>query len=336
VREVGAHALAAAAAFAVITVLHIVFGELAAKSVALWRPEGTAMVVVPPTNLFLRAFWPAIRLLNGLANGALGLFGLKAPSGHHVYSSEEIRMLVTESQRHGAVEPDEAQLVHRAFRFGERTAVEVMVPRVAVRGVPLGSTVRDAVAAVREAGYTRLPVYEESLDAIRGMVHTKDLMLALADGRDDEPIERSLRPVLAVPGTKLVVDLLDEMRDQRRPLAVILDEYGGTAGIVTLEDLLEEIVGEIPGEFRQERRLVHLRQPNRIVVDAAIPLEELNEMLGTALPTEHANTLGGFLFHRLGAVPERGRSVEEAGLVFTVLSASRTRIETVEIRRASG
>ncbi|MDQ7850279.1 MAG: hemolysin family protein [Armatimonadota bacterium] len=332
-QEATTRVVAIVLAFALITTLHIVFGELAAKSLAIWRPEATALVVTPPTELFSRLFRPFIWVLNGAANATLSLFGLRAPSGRHVYSPEEIRLLVSESRRAGVVEEEEALLVHRVFKFADRLVEEVMVPRVSVRGVPNSAAVVEAVAAVREAGFTRLPVFSEDLDHIVGMVHAKDLLVAQAEGREGEPVDRVMRPVLYVPEMKPVVDLLEEMRRQGIQLAVVLDEFGGTSGIVTIEDLLEELVGEIPGEFRPERRLVVLQQPDRIVVDAAIPLDELNERFHIALPTTAANTLGGFIFHHLEAIPEAGTTFRYQGLEFRIESATRTRIGLVQIRR---
>lgn len=333
IRQGALHVMAGVLAFLIITILHIVFGELAAKSAALWRPEGTALVVVPPTEVFHRVFRPFIWLLNSAANGTLGLFGLRAPSGHHVYSSEEIGMLVTESQRAGAVEREEAVFVHRVFRFTDRVAEEVMVPRVSIQGLPKESTVGESIAVVREAGYTRVPVFAESLDRIVGMVHVKDLLLAEVDGDGRRPLEQIMRPVLYVPETKAVVDLLEEMRTKGTQLAVVLDEYGGTAGMVTIEDLLEELVGEIPGEFRKAPRLIVTQQPDRIVVDAAIPLETLNEAFRISLPTEEANTLGGFIFRQLGSIPEAGTVFRYDDLEVKIDSATRNRIELVQIRK---
>jgi CBS domain containing-hemolysin-like protein len=329
------HVIAGGLAFAFITILHIVFGELAAKSAAIWRPEGTALIVTPPTQAFYRLFRPFIWLLNSMANGTLGLFGLRAPSGHHVYSSEEIGMLVSESQRAGAVEEEEALLVHRAFRFTDRVVEEVMVPRVSIQGLPRNATVRESIAVVREAGYSRLPVFEGDLDNIVGMAHVKDLLLAEVDGHGQDPVERIMRPVLYTPATKPVVDLLEEMRGQGVHLVVVLDEYGGTAGIVTIEDLLEELVGEIPGEFRRERRLIILQRPDRIVVDAAISLDALHEAFPMGLRVEGVNTLGGFIFHHLGSVPEKGRTFTHGNLEFKIESASPNRVELVQIRRLS-
>jgi CBS domain containing-hemolysin-like protein len=332
-RATAAYVVAGAIAFSIITALHIIFGELAAKGAALARPEATALVVAPPTALFHQVFRPVIWLLSSTANGVLGVFGIRAPSGRHVHSPEEISTLVAESQRAGAIEEKEATFVHRIFRFADRVAEEVMVPRVSVRGVPRTSAIRESIALTREAGFTRYPVFDESVDRIIGMVHAKDLLIALADGRGEDAVEVLMRPVLYVPETKAVVDLLDEMRRQGTQLAVVIDEYGGTAGIVTLEDLLEELVGEIPGEFRKERPLVITQRPDRMVVDAAIPLDDLNRILGADFPMDEANTLGGFIFRALGSVPSAGTTFRHEPFELRIESVAANRIGLVQIRR---
>jgi CBS domain containing-hemolysin-like protein len=178
-----------------------------------------------------------------------------------------------------------------------------------------------------------LPVFAEDLDNIVGMVHVREVLLAEVDGHGDEPVEKIMRPVLHTPEMKPVVDLLEEMRHKGIHLAVVLDEYGGTKGIVTIEDLVEELVGDIPGEFRRERRLILLQRPDRIVVDAAIPLDALNEAFPMALEVEGVNTLGGFVFHHLGSVPEAGRTFTHGDLEFKIESATPNRVELVQIRR---
>jgi putative hemolysin len=197
-----------------------------------------------------------------------------------------------------------------------------------------GATIREAVEAIRHHRFTRLPVYEDdNREKLIGVVHAKDLMLALADGRDDERITAYVRPVIYVPETKLVVDLLEEMRRGGSQLAVVVEEYGSLAGIVTIEDLLEEIVGEIPGESRPASPLVHVNQPDRIVVDATIDLTMLNETFDIDLPDDEANTLGGFLFYRLGHIPEPGAKHTFRDLEFTVETVVGRRIGRVQIRK---
>jgi len=290
-------------------------------------------VVAPPTDLYYRLFRPFIWLLNSAANATLSLFGLRATTGRHVHSAEEIRLLVTESQKAGSVEEEEAILVLRAFKFVDRVTKEVMVPRTAVAAIPKDLVILDAIAVVRQAGYTRLPVFEADLDHIVGMVHVRDLLFAQMDGRQQEPVAAVMRPALHVPGTKPVADLLDEMRRLKTQLAVVLDEYGGTAGIATLEDLLEELVGEIPGEFRAEPRRIVFQRPDLAMVDASVALDELNEALGVSLPVAEANTLGGFIFRQVGTIPHAGMTVRYKRLEFKIETVTGNRIGLVEVRK---
>lgn len=333
-REVTLHSIAATLAFTIITALHIIFGELAPKSVALWNAEATALVVVPPTDAFYRLFRPFIWALNTIANRTLKIFGLRAPGGRHVaFGREELVMLVGESRRAGAVEHEEESLVRRVFRLTDRTVGETMVHRMNVISVPGTATVVEVIEIVRQHAFTRLPVYGKHREEIVGTVHAKDLLLALASGRGGDPVSAIMRPVLYVPETKLVVDLLEEMRRGGSQLAVVIEEYGSMAGIVTIEDLLEEIVGEIPGESRPSKPLVHLQQPDRIVVDATIDLVALGDLFDIRLPDEEANTLGGFIFHHIGSIPEPGAKFALGDLEFTVETVVGRRIGRVQIQR---
>ncbi|HET6948093.1 MAG TPA: hemolysin family protein [bacterium] len=328
------HAIAGTLAFTFITAAHIIFGELAPKSIALWNPEATALVAVPPTDLFYRIFRPFIWVLNTTANGALHLFGLRAPTGRHVaLARDELVMLIGESRRAGVVEHEEESLVRRVFRLTDRVVGDIMVHRTAVVGIPRTATVTDAVAVVRERGFSRIPVFKDTPDEIVGAVRAKDLLLEVASGRGTARLDTVMRPVLYVPETKPVVELLEEMRHGRSQLAVVLEEYGSTAGIVTIEDVLEEIVGEIQGESRPQPKLVYLSQPDRIVVDATIDLPALNDIFGIALDTDQATTLGGFIFHHLGRIPEAGERFTTGELAFTVESVIGRRIGRVEIRK---
>lgn len=328
------HAVATTTAFVVITALHIIFGELAPKSIALWSAETTALATVPPTEVFYRIFKPFIWTLNATANGALRLFGLRAPSGRHVaLARDELVMLVGESRRAGVVEHEEESLVRRVFRLTDRTVGEIMVHRTAVVGIPHAATVADAVAVIRERGFSRIPVFGETQEQIIGAVRAKDLLLELEAGRAQVPVETVMRPVLHVPETKPVVELLEEMRGGRSQLAVVLEEYGSTAGIVTIEDVLEEIVGEIPGESRPQPKLIYATQPNCIDVDATIDLPALNEVFGIQLRGADAATLGGFIFHHLGRIPDPGERFTLGELEFIVHSVIGRRIGRVEIRK---
>lgn len=329
-----AHAIAVTIAFVIITALHIVVGEQAPKNLALWNAEATALATVPPAEGFFRIFKPFIWALNALANATLSLFGWRAPTGRPLaLAREELVMLLSESRRAGVVEHEEESLVRRVFRLTDRTVGEIMVHRTVVVGIPRTATVNDAVALIRERGFSRIPVLGETSEEIVGAVRAKDLLLELAAGRGEGRVDAVMRPVLYVPETKPVVDLLEEMRTGRSQLAVVLEEYGSTAGIVTIEDVLEEIVGEIPGESHPQPKLIYAAQPNCIDVDATIDLPTLNEVFGIQLSSDDAATLGGFIFHQLGRIPEAGERFAIGDLEFIVHSVIGRRIGRVEIRR---
>ena len=344
------HGVAVGISFALITALHIVAGELAPKGLALQKAEGTALWVARPLQLFEFAFrWP-IRLLNGIGNSVLRLFGLQPASGHEmVHSVEELRVLVRATQQAGGVEESEARIASRAFSFADLTAGALMTPRTEVDGVPAVATWPDVLAAIGRTHHSRLPVYQGSLDEIVGVLYVQDVARALAHGAGshgeqgegagtdagnvgpDRPagdLRALLRPVVAVPESKPADDLLEEMRASGRYFAVVLDEYGGTAGIVTLEDLIEALVGPMKQEWadaqsagsdqprEQEAPLVVRDADASLVVDGLLRLEEWEEATGLRLDAaDHAavETLGGLVMARLGRVPAVGDEVEIGG-----------------------
>lgn len=331
--SVAAHSAAFVTAFGLITTFHIIVGELAPKSIALWHPERTAMLVIPPTHFFLIVFRPFIRLLNGLANLTLGIFGLRSPVGHHVVTSEDFGMLASESVDAGVIGEEEARIVQRTFRFAGRQAHDVMVPRPSVHAVQASWALPEIAQAFQETGFTRLPVYETNLDEISGVIVSKDVLSALIEGRSDVDASVLTRPINMVPETKDLAELLDQMRLERTHMAVVVDEYGVTAGIVTMEDLIEEIVGEITSEHRKEEEMLEWIDESSVVVDAAISLDDLNQELGVELGDEDINTLGGYVFRELGRVPAVGERFERDGIEFSVVSMVRNRVGDVILKR---
>src|SRR5262245_39829927 len=252
-----AHSIAVAISFAVITALHIVLGELAPKTIALERPESTALWVVKPTELFMKAFWPFIRLLNGTGRAVVNLLGLRSRGGHAmVHSEEELKMLVTASQEAGVLEEQEEQMLHRVFGFADLTAGQVMLPRtelVAVSDTTSGEILLDEVA---RAGFPTLPVYRDNLDNVVGILHVTDLINALAAGNGDVSAGSLAREVLTVPVTIAADDLVVTLRRRRMREAIVIDEYGGTAGLVTFEWLMDRIVGDVGGSAGNVGRII--------------------------------------------------------------------------------
>ena len=250
IAEATAHSIAVAIAFAIVTALHIVLGELAPKTIALDKPESTALLVVKPTELFMKAFWPFIRVLNGTGRAVVRMLGLHGGGRHSmVHSEAELKMLVTASQEAGVLEEQEEQMLHRVFGFADLTAGQVMIPRTELVAVAAEIELRDLLIKIGHGTHTRLPVYRTDLDDVVGMLHVTDLLKALAAGDMSVNAGALAREVLAVPVTLGADDLLAEMRRRRVREALVIDEYGGTAGLVTFESLMERIIGEIPASL---------------------------------------------------------------------------------------
>ena len=334
---VATHTVASAIAFAIITVLHIVLGELVPKTLALLYPEKISAAVVAPLLGFSWLMAGPIVLLNGIANGLVSLLGLRPPGEHgRLHSPEEIRMLVEQSGEGGALGVQDARMLEGVFEFSEKTAGDVMTPRTEMIVLPAALSVPEAADRVAAARRSRYPVVADSIDSIIGVVHAKDVLAALRASPDAELVTLA-RPPLFVPRTKEVEDVLVDMKRLKVHLAVVLDEYGGTAGLVTMEDLLEEIVGPIFDEHdRVERHLTAaVETPEGTLLPGATPVADFNKRYGTGLDAEEYATLGGFLFGELGRLPVPGDTVEAEGMVFEIVQMSANRITQVRMRRAA-
>ena len=327
--EIAVHGVASAVAFAFITFLHIVLGELTPKALALLYPELTSRWVTGPLIVFAVATNPFIWLLNGAANATLRLFRLRAPGEHErVHSPEEILMLVEQSQQAGKMERDDARLLAGVFEFSEKNARKVMTPRTAMVALPQGATLAQAADRVAAAGRSRYPVFRDSLDDITGIVHAKDVLAALRREGEAAALAPLLRPAHFVPGSREVEDVLADMKLRKVHMVIVLDEFGGTAGLVTMEDLLEEIVGQIEDEYDRPR--VSTAAPAPGAAPAVFPgnaeLGEVNEKCGLALASGDYTTLGGFLFGALGRLPKVGDRVQVKGGAFEVVAMDGRRV----------
>jgi putative hemolysin len=270
---------------------------------------------------------PFIWLLNGAANRVRRLRGARAPSERaHVQSPEEIRMLVEQSEQRGAVSREDARLIAGVFEFSEKNAREVMTPRTAMVALPVAADLAGVADRVAAAGRSRYPVCGESLDDIVGVVHAKDILAALRQPGPAARLRELLRPAHFVPGTREVEDVLADMKRLKVHLAIVLDEFGGTAGLVTMEDLLEEIVGQIYDEYDRPEKASVTAESGRVAVAGATPLEEVNRRLGLALRSEDYATLGGYLFGALGRLPAAGDRVAVAGGWFEVTAMEDRRV----------
>jgi CBS domain containing-hemolysin-like protein len=326
------HVVSATVAFLIITALHIVLGELAPKTVALASPETISLWVAKPTELFMRGFWPFIRILNGMGRAVVTAFGFKAPSGHAlVHSEEELKMLVTASQEAGVLEEQEEQMLHRVFGFGDLTAGQVMIPRTEMMALPLAAALPDVIALVAATPHSRLPVYRNGPDDVVGILHVKDLFKVLASPDASFDLSALLREPLTVPETLPCDDLLAEMQRRGTHHGLVIDEYGGTAGLVTFERLMARIVGDIDGEQRWPR-FTYLADGS-VLVDGLALVRDVNERFGLHIDEETYNTIGGYVLGRLGRRPRIGDYIDVEGRTLRVEALDGLRVARVFLQR---
>ena len=329
-----ASVIAFALAFLIITFLHVVVGELVPKGIALGYAERVALAVSTPVRAFFVVFKPLIWVLQQSSEVVLRALGLTPPGGEmEVYSEAELKMLLSRSTEEGQLERQEQEMLYKVFDFADKEVSAVMVPRPEVVALSIEMPPEEALAAVIDSPYTRYPVYRDSLDEIVGVLHVRDLFSALVDrGIAGVQLEQLLRPAHIVPETKDLAALLTEFRRTNQHLAVVVDEYGELEGIATLEDLLEEIVGEIEDEFDLPDESIERLDDGRVRVHGTFPIDDFNEQFGVSLPIEDYHTLGGFVFGMLGRAPEPGDEVEHDGIRFTVLTVEGSRIQRLEVQ----
>ncbi len=333
------HAVAASAvAFAFITFLHVVIGELAPKSVALAYPEKTALWVARPTVIFENLFRPAIWLLNGTGNTMLRLIGLRRPTGHQlVHSVEELKMLVSASADSGELTGREKEMIHNVFEFGDLRVREVMTPRPDMITIEEQTTIGEFLKTYSVNIHSRYPVYSGTIDNITGSLGIKDVLLEFASKGVEafnETIRASVRPATFVPGTNRVGRLYAEMQSQAIQVAIVIDEFGGTAGMVTQEHLTEQIVGRLRDELVEELPRVETIDEKTVQVDAQIRVELANEELGLALPTsDDYETLSGFILYSLRRIPKEGDQFKTGNLKITITRMDGPKIEKVLVTR---
>ncbi|TCD02821.1 hemolysin family protein [Pedobacter psychroterrae] len=319
-------------AFLFITVMHIVFGELAPKSIAIQRPVATTLFIAFPLQGFYWLFRPFIWVLNGFANMILKLFGISSIGGHEsVHSTEELYYLLDQGKESGALDTNEHELIKNVFDFNERVVKNIMVPRTKISGIELSTPKQEVIETIIAEGYSRLPVYDDIIDKIIGIVHAKDILPLLA-GDKQWALSDIIRKPYFVPETKKINDLLSELQQKRIQIAIVIDEFGGTAGMVTLEDIVEEIVGEIQDEYDEEKPTVEKISETEFIINAYATVYDVNEHLPHDLPEdEDFDTVGGLVSHAFGRIPEVGDSEECYGYLFTILKKTEQNIETIKL-----
>jgi magnesium and cobalt exporter, CNNM family len=314
--------------FAILTYLSVVLGELVPKAVALQRAEPLAIVLAVPLDWLARISYPLVWVLQKSANGVLRLLRVKpAPAGMIAYTREDIRHSVAAAEDVGELEQAEEEMLYKVFDFASKEVSAVMVPRPEVVGISADMPPEEALRAVVDSPYTRYPVYRGSLDDVVGILHVRDLFGAIHDlGIAAVELEAIVRPAYVVPETKDLAALLADFRREKQHLAIVIDEYGDMEGIVTLEDLLEEIVGDIEDEFDLPDTSIERIDETHIHIDGTYTIDDFNEEFGTELEQEDFNTMAGLVFGELGRAPEVGDEVRTDGLCLRVLELDGSRI----------
>jgi CBS domain containing-hemolysin-like protein len=316
--------------FAVITFLHIVLGELAPKSLAIQRSEGTALWTSAPLLMFHKIFFPAIWVLNGAANRLLSLFGIEPATEHDAaHTEEEIRILMNQSAKSGHIDKDELALFDNIFEFSDRVAREIMLPRTDMDCLFTEIPFEDNLKVVYKTKHTRYPIATDDKDNIIGFVHITDLLTA--DPDEERQLQDYIRPVLMVAESMEISHVLKLMQRKHSQLAIVVDEYGGTAGILTAEDILEEIVGEIHDEFDENEIPSLEKKGNGYSVDGRVLLEDLDDKLGLGIEDDEVDSIGGWLFTQLDGVVAKGKKLEHDNFVFEITEARRLRIMRIMI-----
>jgi putative hemolysin len=327
--------VAFALALAIVTYLHVTLGELVPKALALATRERLVLWLVVPLEGFYIVTKPIVWILQRSADAVVRLFGVdpKDPAASS-YTEQEIRLLVAQAPE---IEEAEQELIYKAFDFADKEVHEVMVPRPEVVGISIELSAEETLAAVVDSPFTRYPAYRGTLDEIVGILHVRDLFKALyQDGIENVIVEELLRPAYMVPETKDLAALLAEFRRTNQHMAVVVDEYGSMEGIVTLENVLEEIVGEIEDEYDLPDEDIERLDDRRILVDGTFPIDDFNEQFNQELPQEDYHTVAGFVFGELGRAPEAGDEVTWNGLRFAVVETEGPRIEKLEIEFLDG
>ena len=329
----GASLLALIVVTIILSLFTIVFAELVPKTLALSNPERYALVLAVPIDLIARLLGPVIALLTSITRAVTGLFGVTRNQEAEI-TAEELRLIVERGGEQGVLEAEEEQMINAVIELGERRVHEVMVPRVSIAGLPADATFEEAIDLVVQEGHSRVPVYEDSIDEVVGILYAKDLLPYLrADAEARPPLRKLLRPPVLVPESMTIDDLLHELQRRKVHLAIVLDEYGGTAGMVTIEDLLEEIVGEIQDEYDVEEPMVVRLSETEARVDGRADVDALSDLFEDVSleleDSEEYDTVGGLVFHRIGKVPSPGDRVQLDGITLTVESTDGRRVGKV-------
>ena len=323
--------------FMLITTMHIVFGELVPKSIAIRKSESTTLFIAYPLHLFYNLFRPFIWLMNSLSSGFLKLIKINPASDQDIHSTEELQLLVKQSADSGEIEEENYEIIKNAFDFTDHNAKQIMIPRQNISSIDIEDTTEEIIAQIMESGYSRIPVYEGSIDNVIGIFYTKEIIREYIKSKgllSHEDLNGLMREAFFVVGSKKISDLLKVFQLKKQHMAIVIDEFGGTEGIITLEDILEELVGEIQDEEDEEEKIVDKVGENTFWVQATQPLDEINECLPKKIPESEEgeyNTLAGFILNELQDIPEENQEFDFGFYHFKILKMQNKSVELVEL-----
>jgi CBS domain containing-hemolysin-like protein len=323
--------LSAAVVIVLLALALLILGRLVPEAVGAAQAESLSFLFARPVTLMLRTVSPLIKLIVSVSNGLSRLMGGESLQGMPFITEEEIMTMVDAGQEVGLIEEDEKEMIYSVFAFGGTLAREVMVPRIDIVALDVSVSLEEALDVIIRAGHSRIPTYRDSIDNIVGVLYAKDLLQLWQDGKEEVEIQDILRSAHFVPESKHVDALLEDMQQRKVHIAIVVDEYGGTAGVVTIEDIVEEIVGEIQDEYDVEEPIVEQADEKEYIFNARVDLDDVNRLMGTSFPTEMDDTLGGFIYSQLGKVPVPGEVVRFDGLVIEVLTVTGRRIRKVRV-----
>lgn len=326
-----AHSIAIPIAFGLITVLHIVLGEQVPKTAAIRNPLSTTLLVTIPLKVFYVVFIPFIWLLNALSILSLKALGLAKADHSDIHTEEELRMILTESEEGGAIKPSEHELIQNVFEFDDRVVKQIYVPRTRVTAIDIEDETETVISKIIDEGYSRLPVYKDSIDNIVGIIHSKDLIKSIHN-KVPFNIESLLRPAYFIPLSKRVNELLRELQRQHIQMAIVTNEFGGTEGIVTMEDIIEELVGEIQDEYDEEKPAVEKKSETEYLVNATSSISDINDLLPIAIEeSPDYETVSGLVNKLFNGIPAVNEKKEFGGYLLTIIKRFKHSVEQVKL-----
>lgn len=318
----------------IMTILILVFGEITPKTYSSYNAEKVAMKLGRPLEVLSVIFSPILVILNKITKIIIKSLGGNINNNRATVSEEEIKTLVDVGEEVGIIEKQEREMIESIFEIGDIKVPEVMVPRIDIVYLEEDVSIENATKKVIKFGYSRIPIIGDSIDNVIGVIYAKDLLSCyLRSNKEELNIKRLIRPAYYVPQSKKAIDLLTEMQLEKVHMAIVLDEYGGTLGLVTIEDILEEIVGDILDEYDDEKDLVEYVDENTLIVRSQISIEDTNSILGDNLPEDEFESLGGFVFNLIGKIPEAGEIIEYNDIIFKILEVQNRRIKKIEIKK---